>query len=113
MAAGAGRRRWALVGLAGAWPALAARAASPWRRAALGATGWIWLVLAGRSADAPCICRRIAGHDRRRNLVRLCRGVLHHALLPVLRSAGADAGAVWALAAVVLPWLVRGRSLPG
>src|SRR5437588_560662 len=36
----------ALVAVAGAWPALAARAHTAWQRATLAATGWIWLLLA-------------------------------------------------------------------
>jgi hypothetical protein len=35
-----------MAGLAGAWPALAAQAARPWERAALGALGGWWLALA-------------------------------------------------------------------
>ena len=35
------------LGLAGAWPALAARVPKLWQRAGLGAVGWIWLMLAG------------------------------------------------------------------
>ena len=41
-----------VLGLAGAWPAIAARAASPWRRAVLGITGWVWLAVASALADA-------------------------------------------------------------
>ena len=36
-----------LIGLAGAWPALASRAPGIVQRAALGAIGWVWLLLAG------------------------------------------------------------------
>jgi hypothetical protein len=99
------------LGLAGAWPALAGRAgSSAWRRAALGATGWLWLVLAsplagkdlylGRPAPAPSPAAwtaslQVAGHD----------------VFGPLFSTGAFAPAlVWALAALVLPWIVRGRS---
>src|ERR1700745_1924301 len=35
-----------VAGLAGAWRALAGGAGTPWRRAALGAIGWSWLLLA-------------------------------------------------------------------
>ncbi|MDQ6818549.1 MAG: protein kinase [Actinomycetota bacterium] len=36
-----------VVGIAGAWPAVAARAGTAWRRAALGIAGALWLVVAG------------------------------------------------------------------
>ena len=97
------------IGLAGAWPAVAARARGAWRRAALAATGWLWLVLASSLAGralylshktpAPAAWTRSLGLT------------IHDVLLPLF-SAGAFAPAlVWAVAAVVLPWLVRGRSL--
>ena len=35
------------AGLAGAWPALAGLARTPWRRAALAVSGWLWLLAAG------------------------------------------------------------------
>ena len=36
----------------------------------------------------------------------------HDVLSPIFSSGVLAAAPVWALAAVVLPWLVRGRSLP-
>ena len=35
------------AGLAGAWPALAGLARTPWRRVALAVSGWVWLLAAG------------------------------------------------------------------
>jgi serine/threonine protein kinase len=76
-----------LAGLAGAFPALAGQAAR-WRsRALLGALGYWWLCLAALPLDG----RTIASLP---GLALLC-GV-----------------ALWALAAVLLPWVVRGRSAP-
>jgi hypothetical protein len=99
------------VGLAGAWPALAGRAKTPWRRAALGAAGWIALVLAaplaGRVLYLPLPAHIVPSSAWDGSLYTAAHGVL----LALLRS-GALAGApVWAAAALVLPWLVRGRSL--
>ena len=87
-----------LAGLAGAYPALAGRVAGPFARAALGAAGLWWLLLAeplsgrvlafGTSPDtAGDVLRELTGS-----------GVL---LLAPL----------WAVAALVLPWLASGRSL--
>ncbi len=80
-----------LVGLAGAFPALAGQL-TRWRsRALLGAFGYWWL----RLAELP-----LGGS------VASTAHVLAH-LLSVALLLGA---ALWALAAAVLPWVVRGRS---
>jgi serine/threonine protein kinase len=73
-----------LAGLAGAFPALAGQA-TRWRsRALLGALGFWWLCLA-----------------------ELPDG---HALVSLLGLALLLGAAVWATAAAILPWVVRGRS---
>ena len=100
-----------LIGLAGAWPALAARAASPWRRGAIGAIGWIWLLFAGLVGGSALYLPRIPGTTAVGTWSGSPAALLHDALLPVLRSGALTPALVWALAAVVLPWLVRGRSL--
>jgi eukaryotic-like serine/threonine-protein kinase len=89
-----------VVGLAGAWPALAGQAVRPWHRAALGALGGWWLILAeilsgkrlalGAPPDAA-----LAGTH----------------LMPLLTSGVLAVAALWAAAAVLLPLLVRGRAL--
>ena len=80
-----------LVGLAGAFPALAGQLAG-WRsRALLGALGCWWL----RLAELP-LGESVAGTA--------------HAVVRLLSVALLMGAALWALAAVVLPWMVRGRS---
>ena len=80
-----------LAGLAGAFPALAGQLAR-WRsRALLGALGYWWLRLAELPLDG--------------SLASTAHAVVH--LLSVGLLMGA---ALWALAAVALPWMVRGRS---
>jgi hypothetical protein len=87
-----------LAGLAGAYPAVAGRVAGAWARAALGAAGLWWLLLA-----EPLIGRDIALATPPADAGDV---------LEALASSGALLLApVWALAALVLPWLVRGRSL--
>ena len=99
-------------GCAGAFP-VAGRAGprSPWRRAALGAPRRWWLVLAeplaGRRllagpAAAPAPPR--PGQDAPRAAVSARPRPHRLAAAPLLVAV------LWALAAVVLPWLVRGRS---
>jgi eukaryotic-like serine/threonine-protein kinase len=74
-----------LAGLAGAFPALAGQAAR-WRsRALLGALGYWWLRLAELPLDG-------------------------HAIVHLLGFALLLGTALWATAAVILPWAVRGRS---
>jgi hypothetical protein len=88
------------AGLAGAWPVLAGQAARPWHRAALGALGCWWLMLA----------EILSGE-------RLALGAPPDAalagthLLPLLTSGVLALAALWAAAAVLLPVLVRGRAL--
>jgi len=74
-----------LAGLAEAFPALAGQAAR-WRsRALLGALGYWWLCLAELPLDG-------------------------HAIGPPSGLALALGAVLWAVAAVILPWVVRGRS---
>jgi eukaryotic-like serine/threonine-protein kinase len=94
-----------LAGLAGAYPAVAGRAARWWQRAGLGAAGLWWLLLAepllGRtlsSGTAPP-----SGWERDAGLA------LDAVLWPPLASGLVLIAALWALAALVLPWLVRGQ----
>jgi hypothetical protein len=102
-----------LIGLAGAWPALAARAKTPWRRAALGATGWVWLALAGTIDGRAMYLAHVPGTLALRSVSGSPGASLHHLLLPLI-STGALAGApVWGAAAVVAPWLIRRHSLIG
>jgi hypothetical protein len=100
-----------LVGLAGAWPAVAARAATPWRRATLGAIGWIWLLLAsaivGKALYLPLVPGVAPPHDWMSSLTT----TIDHLLRPDLAAGVLAPAMVWALAALTLPWLVRGRSL--
>jgi hypothetical protein len=107
----AGAPALGIVALAGAWPALAGRARDPWRRAALGAGGWVWLVLI-----APIVGRGLYLHlPTGIAMSPGWMGSLHQTVEVVLRpllTSGAFLGApVWAGAAVVLPILVRSRSL--
>lgn len=100
-----------LLGLAGAWPALAARAGTSWRRAALGLTGWVWLLLAGPISDRVLYLPRVPGTTPASVWAGSLHEALHGLLAPLVRAGALAPAPVWAAAAVLLPWLVRGRSL--
>jgi hypothetical protein len=90
--------------LAGAYPALAGRARGPLTRAALGALGAWWTLLAAPLAhQALLIDAPAAPIDADR--------ALDDVIAPLLTSGALLYAALWALAALLLPWLVRGRWL--
>jgi serine/threonine protein kinase len=99
-----------LVGLAGAFPAIAGQAARWRHRAALGALGYWWLILA-----EPLLARRLwlgSPHDTP------ARGVWEgslssaaaHVVSPALSLGVLFGAALWAAGSALLPWIVRGRS---
>jgi hypothetical protein len=98
------------VALAGAWPALAGQAARWQARAALGALGGWWLGLAETLTGD----RLVLGAPREVLGRAAWEGsafeASQHALWPLLAGGGLALAALWALAAVLLPLLVRGRS---
>jgi eukaryotic-like serine/threonine-protein kinase len=104
-----------LVGLAGAYPALAGQASSWSRRALLGALGYWWLtlaepLLAGGSGGARLWLGPVAGTPARVVWEGSLDSAATHVIGPAL-SAGVLFGMLlWAAAAVLLPWLVRGSS---
>jgi hypothetical protein len=89
-----------LAGLAGAWPALAAQVPRPWQRAALGALGGWWLALAEVLTGDPQALGAPPG---------TALDTTH--LDPLLTSGALALAALWAVAALALPVLVRGRVL--
>jgi eukaryotic-like serine/threonine-protein kinase len=88
-----------VIGGGAAWLAIAGQAARPWHRAALGALGW-WAVLAGRVV----VHGRAAWADDPGRAWR-------DGVTPIVGDGKVLAVAgVWALAALTLPLLVRGRA---
>ena len=99
-----------IAGLAGAWPALAGQAARWPARAALGALGGWWLVLAETLTGD----RLVSGAPRDVLARSAWDGsafeAAQHALAPLVAGGGLALAALWGLAAALLPLLVRGRS---
>jgi hypothetical protein len=95
------------IWLAGAWPALAARAPSSWQRAALGAIGWIWLtlgtVLSGTAlyAGLPDATPQVGAWATSPS------GAVREVLSPALGSGALAPALAWAVAAVALPVVLR------
>jgi eukaryotic-like serine/threonine-protein kinase len=100
-----------IAGLAGCWPAIAARASRAWQRAALGATGWIWLAIVAPLADADLYERRPPGTPPASVWMSSLHETVVHVLSPLVTSGILAAAPVWAVAAVVLPGLTGRRSL--
>jgi hypothetical protein len=100
-----------LLALAGAYPALAGRAPVWSARAALGALGAWWVVLAEPLVERALVFGPAPGTPARASFDG-APGITAGDVIAKACSSGALALAlVWAAAALVLPWLVRGRSL--
>ena len=98
------------IGLAGAWPALAGQPARWQVRAALGALGGWWLAL----VELLMSDRLLFGPAREVRPRQAWEGsavdATQHALWPLLGGGALALAVLWALAAILLPVLVRGRS---
>ena len=99
-----------LAGLAGAFPALAGQLPG-WRaRAGLAALGFYWLALA-----EPLLLRHLwlgpaGGLPPRTQWEGSPSSAAAHVLAPALTARLVLGALAWALAALLLPWLVRGRN---
>jgi hypothetical protein len=99
-----------LVGLAGAFPAIAGQPRRWRERAALGALGYWWLTLAEPLLGARLWLGGPAAEPSRGAWEGALNTAAVHVIGPAL-SLGVLFGALlWAAAAMVLPWIVRGRS---
>ena len=99
------------IGLAPAYPALAAFAPSAWRRAGLGAVGFLWLVCAEILSGRSLLYGVADGTAPRARWDGSLTGAAEHAVLPLLSGPALAPIAVFAGFAVLLPLAVRGRSL--
>jgi serine/threonine protein kinase len=99
-----------VAGLAAAFPALAGQRVSWQARAGLAALGFWWLTLA-----EPLLARRLwlgpaSGLPARDAWEASFTGTASHVLGPILTPGLAIGALVWALGAMLLPWVVRGRN---
>ncbi len=99
-----------LLGLAGAFPAVAGQPGEWRRRAAVGALGYWWLTLAEPLAGRRLWLGAPSGIPPRGVWEGSISSAATHVVGPLL-AAGVLLGALlWALGAVLLPWVVRGGS---
>src|SRR5581483_9856966 len=83
------------LGLAAAWPALAGLSRKAHRRAALGATGYVWTALVTTGLGSTTTLPE----------------ALHHVLAPLATVGTLVTAGIWALAALTVPW-TRSRRWP-
>ena len=109
----AGATLLGLIGIAGAWPVVAGQVRGIWTRAALGALGAWWLLLAEHLLDERLLLGRGASGEGfpdpaawRDSVVDVWTRVID----PIITGPTLALCAVWAVAAAVLPLVVRGRT---
>jgi hypothetical protein len=96
--------------LAGAFPAVAGQARTVWRRAALGALGFWLVMLAEPVMRETLYYGRLRGTARGTAWEGSLQDAATHVIAPLLDSGVLACAVLWAAAAAILPWLVRGRS---
>ncbi len=118
----------ALIGLAGAFPAIAGRRSFTWyQRAVLGATGFVWTLYAstlaqqalywwpahvsGREAQAAMVGHAAGTPPPLDSWIGSAHATYYVLISPLIHSPGLAGAAVWAAAAAVLP-LIQTRRWP-
>jgi eukaryotic-like serine/threonine-protein kinase len=99
-----------VVGLAGVWPALAGQARRWPVRAALGALGGWWLALVEALTSERLVSGPANGVAAHETWEDSAVDATRDALWPLLTGGALALAALWAIAALLLPVLVRGRS---
>jgi tRNA A-37 threonylcarbamoyl transferase component Bud32 len=100
------------IGLGPAYPAVAGMSStSAWRRAGLGALGFLWLVAVEVLTGRSLLYGAADGTQRRARWDGSFAHAAEHAIWPTLSGPALAPALVFAAAAVLLPLAVRGRSL--
>ncbi len=111
-------RRWSapagapllgLLGAAAVWPALAGQCRRGVDRAGLAALGCWWLLLAQALLGRKLLLATLPGARPRQGWEGSAADAVNHLLVPLFTSGVLVVAVWWALAAAVLPLLVRGR----
>jgi len=102
-----------LVSLAAVAPAAAGRLGGRWwSRAALGAVSYWWLALAEALSGRRLLLGTAPQVAPRAGWEGSLSGAVQHVLVPLCSDGRLATAALWALAAMTLPWLVRGPHAP-
>ena len=99
-----------LAGVGGAWTAVAGQCRRGQDRVGLGALGAWWALLAQPVLGRDVLLERIPDVPAGRRWESSAADAWNDVLVPLVTSGAAALVAVWAVAALVLPWVVRGRS---
>ncbi|HEY6398132.1 MAG TPA: hypothetical protein VIX82_11825, partial [Solirubrobacteraceae bacterium] len=99
------------LGIAGGWPAVAARAGSAWHRAALGFAGWTWLFVAGELRGNGLYVRIAPGTPPRSVWSSSLYETTHHVLSGPTTGRLLLLGVAWGCAAALLPMMRSRRSV--
>ncbi len=99
------------VGLGPLYIVLAGAGRTAWRRAALGALGFLWLALAEEALQRTLLFGAPDGSMRLRAWDGSISHAAEHALWPLVTTPALFPAVAWAALAAVLPLLVTGRSL--
>jgi hypothetical protein len=98
-----------MVGLASAFPALAGQARTPSERALRGALGYWWITLAGPLVSTQLWLPAPAGTPATGVWEESLGQAATHVVAPALTMGVLLGALLWGAAAMVLPWIVRGR----
>ncbi|UTI64619.1 serine/threonine protein kinase [Paraconexibacter antarcticus] len=98
-----------VLSLALAWPAIAGQARRVTHRLVLGALGCWWLLLVQALTGTTLLLGPVPGVRDPLRWTGSAQEAFLHVLAPLLTSGAVGIAAVWALAAAVLPFLIRGR----
>jgi hypothetical protein len=101
-----------VIGLGPAYVGAAGLASTVWRRAGLGAAGFIWLAAAELLGGRDLLLGVPGDAETRGHWAGSLSGALSDAIGPVLLSPAILPVVAWAVFAAALPVFVRGRSLP-
>ena len=101
-----------VVGIAPAFVGAAGLASTAWRRAGLGAAGFLWLAAAELLSSEELLLGPPQDADSRGEWARSLSGAVTDAVVPLITSPAILPVVAWALFAALLPVVVRGRSLP-
>jgi hypothetical protein len=99
------------IGLGPLYVLVAGMASTAWRRAGLAAAGFLWLAVAEIATGESLLFGPADGSTHHHEWERSLNAAADHALVPLVTTAALLPMAAWVALAVVLPMVVRGRSL--